>query len=80
MRKKIGEYAVKAAKALKYRNAGTFEFIVDDELNPYFIEINTRVQVEHPVTEEITDIDIIKEQIKNCKRLSLKLQTITNKI
>lgn len=67
LRKKIGEYAVKAAKALKYRNAGTFEFIVDDEMNPYFIEINTRVQVEHPVTEEITDIDIIKEQIKIAK-------------
>ncbi|HHW20701.1 acetyl-CoA carboxylase biotin carboxylase subunit [Thermodesulfovibrio thiophilus] len=67
LRKKIGEYAVKAAKALKFRNIGTFEFIVDDELNPFFIEINTRVQVEHPVTEEITDIDIIKEQIKLAK-------------
>jgi len=67
LRKKIGEYAVKAAKALKFRNIGTFEFIVDDELNPFFIEINTRVQVEHPVTEEITDIDTIKEQIKLAK-------------
>lgn len=74
LRKKIGEYAVKAAKALKYRNAGTFEFIVDDELNPYFIEINTRVQVEHPVTEEITDIDIIKEQIKIAKGYPLSFK------
>lgn len=74
LRKKIGEYAVKAAKALKYRNAGTFEFIVDDELNPYFIEINTRIQVEHTITEEITDIDIVKEQIKIAKGLSLSFK------
>jgi len=74
LRKKIGEYAVKAAKVLKYRNAGTFEFIVDDELNPYFIEINTRVQVEHPVTEEITDIDIIKEQIRVAKGYPLTIK------
>ncbi|ACI21935.1 acetyl-CoA carboxylase biotin carboxylase subunit [Thermodesulfovibrio yellowstonii] len=74
LRKKIGEYAVKAAKALKFRNIGTFEFIVDDELNPYFIEINTRVQVEHPVTEEITDIDIIKEQIKLAKGYPLSFK------
>lgn len=63
-RKKIGEYAVKAARALKYRNIGTIEFIVDLEENIYFIEINTRVQVEHPVTEMVTGIDLIKEQIK----------------
>ncbi|NOZ25291.1 MAG: acetyl-CoA carboxylase biotin carboxylase subunit [Nitrospirae bacterium] len=63
-RKKIGEYAVKAAKALKYRNVGTLEFIVDLEGNVYFMEINTRIQVEHPVTEAVTGIDIIKEQIK----------------
>ncbi|MCX7987927.1 MAG: acetyl-CoA carboxylase biotin carboxylase subunit [Thermodesulfovibrio sp.] len=74
LRKKIGEYAVKAAKALKYRNAGTFEFIVDDELNPYFIEINTRVQVEHPITEEITDTDIIKEQIRIAKGYPLSFK------
>lgn len=74
LRKKIGEYAVKAAKALKYRNLGTFEFIVDEELNPYFIEINTRVQVEHPVTEEITDVDIIKEQIKLAKGYPLSFK------
>jgi len=63
-RKKIGELAVRAARAIKYRNAGTFEFIVDDEGNIYFIEINTRIQVEHPVTELVTGIDIVKEQIK----------------
>ncbi len=64
IRKKIGEYAIKAAKALKYRNAGTVEFILDREGNVYFMEINTRVQVEHPITEAVTGVDIIKEQIK----------------
>ncbi len=63
-RKKIGELAVKAAKAMKYRNVGTIEFIVDKEGNIYFMEINTRIQVEHPVTEMVTGIDIVKEQIK----------------
>lgn len=64
LRRRLGEYAVKAAKALKYCNAGTIEFIVDDNANIYFMEVNTRVQVEHPITEEITGIDIIKEQIR----------------
>jgi acetyl-CoA carboxylase biotin carboxylase subunit len=63
-RKQIGELAVRAAKAMKYRNAGTIEFIVDQEQNIYFMEVNTRVQVEHPVTEELTGVDIIKEQIR----------------
>lgn len=63
-RKKICDLAVKAAKVMKYKNAGTIEFIVDSEQNIYFMEINTRVQVEHPITEEVTGIDIIKEQIK----------------
>jgi acetyl-CoA carboxylase biotin carboxylase subunit len=63
-RKRIGEYAVRAAKAMKYKNAGTIEFIVDQDQNIYFMEVNTRVQVEHPITEEITGVDIIKEQIK----------------
>lgn len=63
-RKKIGEYAIRAAKAIKYKNAGTVEFIVDAEGNIYFMEVNTRVQVEHPVTEAVTGVDIIKEQIK----------------
>ena len=63
-RKRIGELAVRAAKAMKYRNVGTIEFIVDQDQNIYFMEVNTRVQVEHPVTEELTGVDIIKEQIK----------------
>lgn len=63
-RKKIGEYGIKAAKALKYRNVGTIEFIVDAAGDIYFMEVNTRVQVEHPVTEAVTGVDIIKEQIK----------------
>jgi acetyl-CoA carboxylase, biotin carboxylase subunit len=63
-RKKIGELAVRAAKAMKYRNAGTIEFIVDQDQNIYFMEVNTRVQVEHPITEELTGVDIIKEQIR----------------
>jgi acetyl-CoA carboxylase biotin carboxylase subunit len=63
-RKKIGETAIRAAKAMKYRNAGTIEFILDKDNQIYFMEINTRIQVEHPVTEMITNIDIIKEQIK----------------
>jgi len=77
-RKKIGELAVKAAKAMNYRNAGTIEFIVDTENNIYFMEINTRIQVEHPVTEVITGIDIIKEQIKLAagEPLSYKQQDI----
>jgi len=77
-RKKIGELAVKAAKAMNYRNAGTIEFIMDTENNIYFMEINTRIQVEHPVTEVITGIDIIKEQIKLAagEPLSYKQQDI----
>jgi len=63
-KKRIGELGVKAARAIKYRNVGTVEFIVDSQGNIYFIEINTRIQVEHPVTEMVTGIDIVKEQIK----------------
>ena len=70
-RKKIGDFAVRAAKAFKYKNVGTIEFIVDQDQNIYFMEINTRVQVEHPVTEELTGIDIIKEQIKIAAGLPL---------
>ncbi len=63
-RKKIGELAVRAAKAIKYRNIGTMEFIVDMEGNIYFMEMNTRIQVEHPVTEMVSGMDLVKEQIK----------------
>jgi acetyl-CoA carboxylase biotin carboxylase subunit len=64
LRKRIGDLAIKAAKTLRYSNAGTLEFIVDAAGNIYFMEINTRIQVEHPVSEAVTGIDIIKEQIK----------------
>jgi acetyl-CoA carboxylase biotin carboxylase subunit len=73
-RKKIGEYAVKAARALKYRNAGTVEFIVDPDNNIYFMEMNTRLQVEHPVTEFVSGIDIVKEQIKIAAGLPLEIK------
>ena len=73
-RKKIGEYAVKAARALKYRNAGTVEFIVEPDGNIYFMEINTRLQVEHPVTEYVTGIDIVKEQIRIAAGLLLEIK------
>lgn len=63
LRKKMGEVAVKAAKTIGYTNAGTIEFLLDKNRNFYFIEMNTRIQVEHPVTEMITGIDLIKEQI-----------------
>jgi len=64
LREDICKDAVKAAKTVKYSNAGTIEFLVDSEGNYYFLEMNTRIQVEHPVTEMITGIDIIKEQIR----------------
>lgn len=64
LRKRMGESAVAVAKACGYYSAGTVEFLVDDKLNYYFLEMNTRLQVEHPVTELITGIDLVKEQIK----------------
>jgi acetyl-CoA carboxylase biotin carboxylase subunit len=73
-RKKIGEYAVKAARALKYKNAGTVEFIVDQEGRIYFIEMNTRLQVEHPVTEYVYGVDIVKEQIKIAAGFPIELK------
>jgi len=71
-RKKIGELAVRAARAMKYKNVGTIEFIVEPDGSVYFMEVNTRVQVEHPVTEMVTGIDIIKEQIKLAAGLPLE--------
>ena len=64
LRKQMGEQAVKAAKAVGYENAGTIEFLLENEKDFYFMEMNTRIQVEHPVTEWITGVDLIKEQIK----------------
>jgi acetyl-CoA carboxylase biotin carboxylase subunit len=64
LRKKIGDMAVRGAKAANYTSAGTMEFLLDEEGNFYFMEMNTRIQVEHPVTETVTGIDIIKEQIR----------------
>jgi acetyl-CoA carboxylase biotin carboxylase subunit len=63
-RKNMMEYAIKASRAVNYKNLGTIEFLVDERENFYFIEINSRIQVEHPVTEMVTGIDLIKEQIK----------------
>ena len=64
LRNKMGEAAVKAAKAAGYTSCGTIEFLVDDDKNFYFMEMNTRIQVEHPITEMRTGVDIVKEQIK----------------
>ncbi|MFA5356154.1 MAG: acetyl-CoA carboxylase biotin carboxylase subunit [Candidatus Omnitrophota bacterium] len=64
MRKRLGELAVKGAKAINYVGAGTIEFLLDSKDNFYFMEMNTRIQVEHPVTEMVTGIDLIKEQIR----------------
>jgi acetyl-CoA carboxylase biotin carboxylase subunit len=64
LRKKMGEAAVKAAEYIKYEGAGTIEFLVDKHKNFYFMEMNTRIQVEHPITEQVIDYDLIEEQIK----------------
>ena len=64
LREKMGKAAIKGAEAIKYEGAGTVEFLVDKNGDFYFMEMNTRIQVEHPITEEVTDFDLIKEQIK----------------
>ncbi len=64
MREKMGEAAVKAAESIKYEGAGTVEFLVDNDRNFYFMEMNTRIQVEHPITEQVIEYDLVREQIK----------------
>lgn len=73
LRQEMGEVAVKAAKAAGYYSAGTVEFVLDEENHYYFIEMNTRIQVEHPVTEMISGIDLIKEQIRIAAGMKLSL-------
>jgi len=78
LRTKMGEAALKLAKAVKYNNLGTIEFLLDKDKNFYFIEMNTRIQVEHPVTEFTTEIDLVKEQIAiaSGQKLSLSKKNI----
>jgi acetyl-CoA carboxylase biotin carboxylase subunit len=79
IRKKMGSIVVDAAKAVQYTNAGTFEFLMDPDGRFYYMETNTRLQVEHPVTEMVTGIDIVKEQIRIAagERLSFKQSEVT---
>jgi acetyl-CoA carboxylase, biotin carboxylase subunit len=79
IRRKMGNLVADAARAVQYTNAGTFEFLMDDKGNFYFMEVNTRIQVEHPVTEMVTGIDIVKEQIRIAagERLSFKQSEVT---
>ncbi|HEX9020981.1 MAG TPA: acetyl-CoA carboxylase biotin carboxylase subunit [Nitrospirota bacterium] len=71
LRKQMGEMAVAIAKAVRYRNAGTIEFLMDENRKFYFMEMNTRIQVEHPVTEMVTGVDLVKEQIRVAAGLPL---------
>jgi acetyl-CoA carboxylase biotin carboxylase subunit len=79
-RKKMGECAVAASKAVGYTSVGTMEFLLDQDGSFYFMEMNTRVQVEHPVTEMITGVDIIKEQIRSAAGLPLRFKQSDIKI
>jgi len=72
LREKMGEAAVKAAESIKYEGVGTIEFLVDKHRNFYFMEMNTRIQVEHPITEQVIDYDLIREQIKVAAGVPIK--------
>lgn len=74
LRQEMGMKAIRAVQAVGYRNAGTLEFLVDEENDYYFMEMNTRLQVEHPVTEMVTGIDLVKEQIRVAAGLPLRLK------
>ncbi len=80
LRKKMGSMAVRIAKAVKYHSAGTVEFLLDSEKNFYFMEMNTRIQVEHPVTEIVTGIDLIEQQIRVANGEELKFKQSDIKI
>lgn len=73
MRAKVGESAVRGAERAGYQNAGTIEFLLDTDGSFYFMEMNTRIQVEHPVTEEVTDIDLVREQLRIASGLPLEM-------
>ena len=75
LREKMGNMAVQIAKAVDYHSAGTVEFLLDSDKNFYFMEMNTRIQVEHPVTEIITGIDLIEQQIRIANGEELEIQT-----
>jgi len=79
VREEMGKHAIAVAKAADYSGAGTIEFIVDDKLNYYFLEMNTRLQVEHPITERVVGVDLVKEQINiaNGKKLTYKQEDLT---
>jgi len=74
LRKQMGKHAVDAAKAVNYVGAGTIEFLVDNDRNYYFLEMNTRLQVEHPITERVTGIDLVKKQIQVAEGQELNLE------
>jgi len=78
LRAKLGDIAILAARACNYKNAGTVEFLMDENENFYFMEMNTRIQVEHPITEMITGVDIVKEQISIAygNKLSIKQEDV----
>ena len=81
VRAEMGRHAVMAAKAVNYSGAGTIEFIVDNDLNYYFLEMNTRLQVEHPITEEVVGVDLVAEQIRiaNGEKLRFKQEDLSQK-